>query len=131
MSEYVKQELLPEEIRSDILNKVMMLKSWFSENMDVQLTWFEYNYISEALIKWADEIIFVNEENYKSFYKYFIQIDNAKRSSIVIYVDLIDYFAHSSSTSSLTLVSISLLRGFFKNTTTSLIDLPIGVPVFM
>ncbi len=51
MSEYVKQELLPEEVRSDILNKVMMLKSWFSENMDVQLTWFEYNYISEALIK--------------------------------------------------------------------------------
>ena len=51
MSDYVKQELLPEEIRSDILNKIMMLKSWFSEHMDVQLTWFEYNYISEALIK--------------------------------------------------------------------------------
>ncbi len=50
MSEYVKQELLPEEVRSDILKKIMMLKSWFFEYMEVELTWFEYNYISEALI---------------------------------------------------------------------------------
>jgi hypothetical protein len=51
MSEYVKQELLPEEVRNGILKKIMMLKSWFSENMDVNLTWLEYCYISEALVK--------------------------------------------------------------------------------
>ena len=54
MSEYVKQEILPERTRSNILKKIMMLKSWFDENMDVELTWFEYNYISEYLIKQTD-----------------------------------------------------------------------------
>lgn len=51
MSQYVKQELLPKEIRSDILNKIMMLKSWFADHMEVELTQFEYNYISKALIE--------------------------------------------------------------------------------
>jgi hypothetical protein len=50
-SEYQKQELLPQEVRSDILSKIMMLKSWFEENMDQELTRNEYNYIAESLLK--------------------------------------------------------------------------------
>jgi hypothetical protein len=50
MCEYIKQELLPREVRSDILKKIMMLKSWFLENMNIELSWLEYSYISEALI---------------------------------------------------------------------------------
>ena len=51
MTEYVKQEILPETARNSILKELMMLKSWFGEYMDVELTRFEYNYISEYLIK--------------------------------------------------------------------------------
>lgn len=51
MSEYVKQEILPERVRNSILKDIMMLKSWFDENIDVSLTWSDYNYISEYLIK--------------------------------------------------------------------------------
>lgn len=49
--QYQKQEILPEKVRSDILKKVMMLKSWFEENMDKELTRNEYNYIAENLLK--------------------------------------------------------------------------------
>jgi hypothetical protein len=49
--EYQKQEILPDETRSDILKKIMMLKSWFDENMDKELTRNEYNYIAERLLK--------------------------------------------------------------------------------
>ncbi len=49
--EYQKQEILPDETRSDILKKIMMLKSWFEENMDKELTRNEYNYIAERLLK--------------------------------------------------------------------------------
>jgi hypothetical protein len=49
--EYQKQEILPEEVRSQILKKIMMLKSWFEENMDKELTRNEYNYIAENLLK--------------------------------------------------------------------------------
>lgn len=55
MSEYQKQEILPERTRNNILKKIMMLKSWFDENMDVQLSWLEYNYVSESLIKQSGE----------------------------------------------------------------------------
>ena len=51
MSDYQKQELLPEEVRNRILEKIMMLKSWFYENLDIELSVIEYNYISESLIK--------------------------------------------------------------------------------
>jgi len=51
MSEYVKQELLPQDVRSDILRKIMMLKSYFKDNMTASLKTFEYNYVAEALIK--------------------------------------------------------------------------------
>lgn len=53
MSEYKKQEILPEEIRNSILRNIMMLKSWFDDYMNVQLSWFEYTYIAESLIKQA------------------------------------------------------------------------------
>ena len=49
--EYQKQEILPDETRSDILKKIMMLKNWFEENMDKELTRNEYNYIAERLLK--------------------------------------------------------------------------------
>ena len=49
--EYQKQEILPDDVRSSILKKIMMLKSWFEENMDVELTRNEYNYIAERLLK--------------------------------------------------------------------------------
>ncbi len=49
--EYKKQEILPDEIRSDILKKIMMLKSWFEENMDQDLTRTELNCIVERLLK--------------------------------------------------------------------------------
>lgn len=55
MSEYQKQEILPEKTRNNILKKIMMLKSWFDENMDVHLGWFEYSYVSEKLIKQSGE----------------------------------------------------------------------------
>jgi hypothetical protein len=48
--DYQKQEILPEDVRSDILKKVMMLKSWFEENMDIELTHHEYNFIAEKLL---------------------------------------------------------------------------------
>ncbi len=48
--DYQKQEILPEDVRSDILKKVMMLKSWFEENMDIELTRHEYNFIAEKLL---------------------------------------------------------------------------------
>jgi len=50
----MKQEMLPDEVRSSILKKVMMLKSWFDEYMDIQLGWFEYTYVAEHLIKQAE-----------------------------------------------------------------------------
>lgn len=49
--EYKKQEILPDEIRSDVLKKIMMLKSWFEENMDQALTRTELNCIVERLLK--------------------------------------------------------------------------------
>ncbi len=49
--EYEKQEILPDEIRSDVLKKIMMLKSWFEENMDQELTRNEFNFIVERLLK--------------------------------------------------------------------------------
>lgn len=51
MSDYQKQELLPEEVRNRILEKIMMLKSWIEENQRPELSPFEYHYVSEALIK--------------------------------------------------------------------------------
>ncbi len=51
MNEPIRQELIPEEVRNRILEKIMMLKSWFEENLDIELSIVEYNYISEALIR--------------------------------------------------------------------------------
>ncbi len=51
MSEHIRQELIPEEVRNSILEKIMMLKSWFEDNMDRELESFEYHYVSEALLK--------------------------------------------------------------------------------
>lgn len=51
MNEPIRQELIPEEVRNRILEKIMMLKSWFEDNMDRELESFEYHYVSEALLK--------------------------------------------------------------------------------
>ena len=45
-----KQELLNPDIRDDILRKIMMLKSWISENLTTSLRTFEYNYVAKALL---------------------------------------------------------------------------------
>jgi len=44
------QTLITSEARSDILKKVMMLKSWIAENLSVTLTTTEYNYVAKALL---------------------------------------------------------------------------------
>jgi hypothetical protein len=44
------QALIDSETRSDVLKKVMMLKSWVAENLTVSLTTTEYNYIAKALL---------------------------------------------------------------------------------
>jgi len=45
-----KQELINPDIRDDILKKIMMLKSWISENLITSLRTVEYNYIAKALL---------------------------------------------------------------------------------
>lgn len=45
--------------------------------------------ISEALIKWADEIVFVNKENYNSVYEYLEKFQATNKS---YYLDIPDYF---------------------------------------
>jgi hypothetical protein len=44
------QALIDSETRSNILKKVMMLKSWMAENLSVTLTTTEYNYVAKALL---------------------------------------------------------------------------------
>ena len=44
------QELIDPDIRDDILKKIMMLKSWISENLTITLRTFEYQYVSKALL---------------------------------------------------------------------------------
>lgn len=44
------QVLIDQEIRNNILNQIMMLKSWIAENLSASLSTTEYNYIAKALL---------------------------------------------------------------------------------
>jgi hypothetical protein len=45
-----RQELIDVDVRDELLKKIMMLKSWISENLEVSLRTTEYNYIAKALL---------------------------------------------------------------------------------
>ena len=44
------QALIDQEIKNNILNQIMMLKSWIAENLSASLSTTEYNYIAKALL---------------------------------------------------------------------------------